>query len=312
MATITTEDAARRLARVILSDIELYNRERPREGESLDARIDEGRRLFATRVSPGMVSIFDAILADRRNGKANNQANGVAMAKPPANDQPAVTTVVPPVPSVESSAEAKPALEPAPPVAGAPSVVGATTPEGAVAESIHDLPTNPNGTAETTAAEHTPGPALRSTPAPVVSARPVMSAPQPRQPTPPQLLLKQPTPAPVATQPTPAPVVAKQPTPAPVATQPTPAPVVAKQPTPPPAPQATPPAPQRLSATPPWPTPVADIPAPEPIAAAAPENVQGPASEAVPVLKVGVSIPKILLVLAIAAGLVAVIAHHVR
>jgi hypothetical protein len=294
MATITTEDAARRLARVILSDIELYNRERPLEGESLDARLDEGRRLFATRVSPGMVYIFDAILADRGNGKANNQANGVTVAKPPANDQPAVITVVPPVPSVESSAEAKPALEPAPSVDGAPPIVGATTPEGAVAESIHDLPTNPNGTAETTTAEHTPGPALRSTPAAAVSARPVMSAPQPRQPTPPPLLLEQPTPAPVPTQPRPAPVVAKQPT------------------TPPPVPKATPPAPRHLSATPPWPTPVAAIPTPEPIAAAAPENVQGPASEAVPVLRVGVSIPKILLVLAIAAGLVAVIVHHVR
>ena len=46
MAAIDTEDAARRLARVILSDIDLYIRERPKLGESREAQIEEGRRLF--------------------------------------------------------------------------------------------------------------------------------------------------------------------------------------------------------------------------------------------------------------------------
>ena len=65
MGTIDTEDAARRLARVILSDIDLYIRERPKAGESREAQIDEGRRLFASRVTPELVPVFAMILSDR-------------------------------------------------------------------------------------------------------------------------------------------------------------------------------------------------------------------------------------------------------
>jgi hypothetical protein len=66
MALIETEEAAKRLARVILSDIELYFRERPRVGETLDGQIIEGRRLFASRVTPALAPLFDTVLADRR------------------------------------------------------------------------------------------------------------------------------------------------------------------------------------------------------------------------------------------------------
>ena len=63
MASINTEEAARRLARVILSDIELYNRERPRLGETLEAQIDQGRKLFASRVTPDLVPVFGLVLS---------------------------------------------------------------------------------------------------------------------------------------------------------------------------------------------------------------------------------------------------------
>jgi hypothetical protein len=66
VALISTEEAAKRLARVILSDIELYSRERPQAGENLAARIEEGRRLFGSRVSPDVLPLFDVVLADRR------------------------------------------------------------------------------------------------------------------------------------------------------------------------------------------------------------------------------------------------------
>lgn len=66
MALINAEDAAKRLARVILSDIELYRRERPRAGETLESQIEEGRKLFRSRVIPSLVPLFGVVLADRR------------------------------------------------------------------------------------------------------------------------------------------------------------------------------------------------------------------------------------------------------
>jgi len=70
MALINNEEAAKRLARVILSDIELYNRERPQAGENLDARIEEGRKLFGSRVAPEALPLFDVVLTDRRAASA--------------------------------------------------------------------------------------------------------------------------------------------------------------------------------------------------------------------------------------------------
>ncbi|HEY5447861.1 MAG TPA: hypothetical protein VIQ54_03890, partial [Polyangia bacterium] len=71
MGAIDTEDAARRLARVILSDIDLYIKERPKLGESREAQIEEGRRLFASRVKPELAPIFAMVLADRAAGRVN-------------------------------------------------------------------------------------------------------------------------------------------------------------------------------------------------------------------------------------------------
>mgnify|MGYP006209594707 CR=1 FL=1 len=46
MALIETEEAAKRLARVILSDIELYNRKKIQAGADLSAELREGYTLF--------------------------------------------------------------------------------------------------------------------------------------------------------------------------------------------------------------------------------------------------------------------------
>lgn len=63
MALIETEEAARRLARAIASDLSLYNEEKIVQGirndnlfEELAEEIDEGRALFKSRVSPELYS----------------------------------------------------------------------------------------------------------------------------------------------------------------------------------------------------------------------------------------------------------------
>jgi hypothetical protein len=61
MALIETEEAARRLARAIASDLSLYNEEKIAEGirndtlfEVMEEEIQEGRDLFEGRVSPDL------------------------------------------------------------------------------------------------------------------------------------------------------------------------------------------------------------------------------------------------------------------
>jgi len=63
MALIEKDDAARRLARAIASDIALYNEEKVVEGISNDTlyeviaeELEEGRALFQSRVAPELVA----------------------------------------------------------------------------------------------------------------------------------------------------------------------------------------------------------------------------------------------------------------
>ncbi len=63
MALIDTEEAARRLARAIASDLSLYNEEKIVEGVSNDTlfqvlseEIQEGKTLFQSRVAPDLAS----------------------------------------------------------------------------------------------------------------------------------------------------------------------------------------------------------------------------------------------------------------
>lgn len=73
MALIDSEEAARRLARAIASDLSLYNEEKIVEGitndnlfEVLKEEIEEGRALFRSRVSPGLLArnYYDRAIID--------------------------------------------------------------------------------------------------------------------------------------------------------------------------------------------------------------------------------------------------------
>lgn len=73
MPLIETEDAARRLARAIASDLSLYNEEKIVKGiendnlfEGLTEEIEEGRALYKSRVAPGLYgkNYYDRALVD--------------------------------------------------------------------------------------------------------------------------------------------------------------------------------------------------------------------------------------------------------
>ena len=73
MALIETEEAARRLARAIASDLSLYNEDKIVNGitndnlfETLSEEIEEGRALFKRRVSPDLYpkNFYDRALVD--------------------------------------------------------------------------------------------------------------------------------------------------------------------------------------------------------------------------------------------------------
>lgn len=73
MALIETDDAARRLARAIASDLSLYNEEKIVRGIESDSlfdaiaeEIEEGRALFKSRVAPELFvkGFYDRALID--------------------------------------------------------------------------------------------------------------------------------------------------------------------------------------------------------------------------------------------------------
>ncbi|GAB5540865.1 MAG: hypothetical protein SangKO_006250 [Sandaracinaceae bacterium] len=73
VALIETEEAARRLARAIASDLSLYNEEKIVQGitgdnlfDALAEEIEEGRALFKSRVAPELYSknFYDRAIVD--------------------------------------------------------------------------------------------------------------------------------------------------------------------------------------------------------------------------------------------------------
>lgn len=73
MALIETEEAARRLARAIASDLSLYNEEKIVQGVQSDnlfdvlaEEIEEGRALFKSRVAPDLYArgFYDRAIID--------------------------------------------------------------------------------------------------------------------------------------------------------------------------------------------------------------------------------------------------------
>jgi hypothetical protein len=167
MASINTEEAARRLARVILSDIELYNRERPKQGETLEAQIEEGRRLFKSRVTPELLPVFGLVLADRAAGSVKSPA----AAEPPATRASAATSLGP----GQASPVFTPAIEDRPtpvPSIAAPPFDDERTPAPAFAlPPVVDRPgiiAQPRRIASVRAT-----PLAKAAPAPVAQARPI-------------------------------------------------------------------------------------------------------------------------------------------
>ncbi len=73
MPLIETEEAARRLARAIASDLSLYNEEKILQGiqndnlfDVLSEEVEEGRALYKSRVSPDLYqrNFYDRALVD--------------------------------------------------------------------------------------------------------------------------------------------------------------------------------------------------------------------------------------------------------
>jgi hypothetical protein len=105
MALIETEEAAGRLARVIASDIKLYNKKKIEAGADLTAEVEEGYRLFRARVAPSLLPVFETVLSDK----------GLLAGKtpPPARiAPPAAAPSAPPAPRYEAaSAPTEPRYE---------------------------------------------------------------------------------------------------------------------------------------------------------------------------------------------------------
>jgi hypothetical protein len=65
VSLIEKEDAARRLARALASDIRLYSAEKLQRGEDLSSELAEGRALFRTRVIPELYPVFETVLVEQ-------------------------------------------------------------------------------------------------------------------------------------------------------------------------------------------------------------------------------------------------------
>ena len=109
MALIETEEAAGRLARVIASDIQLYNKQKIENGADLTAEVEEGYRLFRARVAPSLLPVFQTVLTDKGllGGKTPAPARVSPLAAAlmtPASARP-VAASAPPAPRYDAPTE---------------------------------------------------------------------------------------------------------------------------------------------------------------------------------------------------------------
>jgi len=294
---IETEEAAKRLARVILSDVQLYNKDLIAAGGNLTAALHEGRHHFKSRVAGAMHEVFDKVAIERK-----------LLAPPPGYEAapPAEKT-----PSVVLSD-----LRPTPVAMEALMDAAPTVVQGTMA-----LPPGPDDNDEAPArapvAAPTPVPVK---PVPVAAPTPVPASAPVRTPAPPKLT---PAPAPVAVAPKPVAAAAPR--------KPAPAVEPPIERTPPPIPQRARVAPVQITvtATPPppapyempWAPPAAQAPMfaapPEPVAqVSAPVHV-----EAAPSLMADIAVPnlkppfpwiRIVLLIAVAVGIVAGVVRLTR
>ncbi len=156
MGVIESEEAAKRLARVIVSDIEIYNKDKFYTGADLTNAIEEGRALFRSRVAPELLPLFTSVLEDRRASRkrAESRTESKADASPAPAPQPApaaqAVKEAAPRPA-ETPVAAEPIAHAAPPAMEAPA---------------------PAPTLATAAPAATPAPAVTPAPAPAVAAAP--------------------------------------------------------------------------------------------------------------------------------------------
>lgn len=158
-APIDTEEAARRLARVIVSDIQLYNGAQIAAGEDISPQIKEGMHHFVSRVAPALQDVFEKVLTERGlRGPVPKSAppprpapselkRAAAAEAPTPLELPAARTVSPPPAQVDrwdQGAEPEratprvvsiPPIEPDPVLAAAPTPVP-PQPERPTARSI--------------------------------------------------------------------------------------------------------------------------------------------------------------------------------
>jgi hypothetical protein len=174
-ASVDPETAARRLARVIISDIQIYNPDKIANGDDLTREINEGRALFRSRVEPTLLPLFEAMLAEHGLGTAGRPAPVRAAA-----------------PSLFAPAPRPRAITPAPRRAPTPTAVDASSAPTplmtAVTPPPSEAPTPHLAAPPATAETPTPAPARtkprpRAVPPPLpVDERPRWAASEPALP----------------------------------------------------------------------------------------------------------------------------------
>jgi hypothetical protein len=110
---------------VILSDIEIYNKQKIQARADLKPELDEGFALFRSRVAPALAPLFSQVVADRWPGSAARPAAAVKAPSPSvAAVQPARVPTPRSVPAVQPSRAPTPMSVPAVQSFRAPTPVG--------------------------------------------------------------------------------------------------------------------------------------------------------------------------------------------
>jgi len=120
MSLIDDANKATRLARAIVADLLLYNEEKVTAGlrvgnvsGQLADEIEEGRKLYLSRVTPNLVAVFehtlDQMIASRRAQLSKDKEETIELEIPPEilNDSDAQERRLPAIPDLESLAGGK-------------------------------------------------------------------------------------------------------------------------------------------------------------------------------------------------------------
>lgn len=92
MAQVNSEEAARRLARAIRSDIQLYNRDAISQGRDMTEAIAEGRALFEKRVAASLRPIFETVLDETPLGTAIGTGEAIVPRRASSSQPPMTST----------------------------------------------------------------------------------------------------------------------------------------------------------------------------------------------------------------------------